>query len=618
MKRALFHITIVCLACLPLVTHLHACQDSLSSPISLPITEAYKRNYRYLGDILATLPGLWVRDLGATGQWASFRMAGSDENQPLVLLDGRPLTNPWTSICDLNLIPVEMISQIDVYPSQNPFGFSAIGGLINIVTRDVPSHRPYSKFVYRTGGHNFSDLDITYGQKISSRFEILSGALLQKYGENLPDKKFKGQQIRSKIKITLSRSIGLRYSVLHNKSDLDIPYSIPIPGDTLSLAAPHQKRSRFDHSLAVDLAAWGIQNTLSIDHTAISYDLSDNQTGTSTSYTAQSTALRFHQRTVILGLPLTLGIRAQRRQFRNSGGIWHKDTIIHGFFRGDLAVFGRFRNSFQVNPHVSTDDHLRWLLSNRLSFRIAERWSIWAGYAEAVRDPSLGERFGYPFLPTVSVTQGQLWVRHSVMDMMANPDLEPEFSKALETGMHWKWRAVQTYLRGYTRTARNLIRAVESDGGIRFTNKTKETFHGMEARIRLGPWWGFRSEATLNLIQAKDIDKNNLLERPNAWGNGTVSWAHDFFEGDLEVNGCLGVRYWTGFWRLVGDTPESSTLLYQNPGLMLDFKIWCTVIKNATVSFAVDNILGTDVAYVSTFPMPQQAIRLGFSWELYD
>jgi len=618
MKRTLFQITMACLSFLPSIMPLHAFQDSLSSPISLPITEAYKRNYRYLGDILATLPGLWVRDLGATGQWASFRMAGSDENQPLVLLDGRPLMNPWTGICDLNLIPVEMIRQIDVYPSQNPFGFSAIGGLINIITRDVPSNRPYSKFVYRTGDHNFSDLDITYGQKISSRFEILSGALLQKYGENLPDKKFKGQQIRSKIRVTLSRSIGLRYSILHNKSDLDIPYSIPIPGDTLSLAAPHQKRSRYDHSLAVDLAAWGIQNTLSIDHTAISYDLSDNRTSTSTSYPAQSTALRFHQQTVILGLPLTLGIRAQRRQFRNSGGIWNKDTIIHGFFRGDFTVFERFRNSFQVNPHVSIDDRLRWLLSNRLSFKIADRWNMRVGYAEAVRDPSLGERFGYPFLPTVSVTQDQLWARHSLMDVMANPNLEPEFSRALETGMHWEWRGIQTNLRGYTRTARNLIRATENDGGIRFANKTKETFHGMEAQILLGPWWGFRSEATLNLIQAKDIDKNNLLERPNSWGNGTVSWAHDFFGGDLEVNGCLGIRYWAGFWRLVGDTPESSSLLYQNPGFMLDFKIWCTVIKNATVSLAVDNILGTNVAYVSTFPMPQQAIRFGFSWELYD
>ena len=618
MKRTLFHITIACLTLLPSVTHLYAFQDSLSSPISLPITEAYKSNYRYLGDILATLPGLWVRDLGTTGQWASFRMAGSDENQPLVLLDGRPLMNPWTGICDLNLVPVEMISKIDVYPSQNPFGCSAIGGLINIVTRDVPSNRPYTKFVYRTGDHNFSDLDITYGQKISSRFEILSGALLQKFGENLPDKKFKGQQIRSKIKVTLSRSIGLRYSVLHNKSDLDIPYSIPIPGDTVSLASPHQKRSRYDHTLAVDLAAWGIRNTVGIDHTAISYDLSDNQTDVEKSYPAQSTAIRFHQRTVILGLPLSLGIRMQRRQLRNSGGIWHKDTIIHGFFHGDFTAFRRCRNSFQVNPHVSTDDRLRWLLSNRLSVKIAERWSMWAGYAEAVRDPTLGERFGYPFLPTVSVTQNQLWLRDSGMNVIANPDLEPEFSRALETGMHWKWRAVQTYIRGYTRTARNLIRATEGDGIIRFTNETKETFLGMETRVMLGPWWGFRSAMTVNLIKATDADKNNLLERPNAWGNGTISWAHDFFEGDLKVNGCLGVRYWTGYWRLVGDAPETSALLYQNPGLMLDFKIWCTVIKNATVSFAVDNILGTDVAYVSAFPMPQQAIRFGFSWELYD
>ena len=51
---------------------------------------------------------------------------------------------------------------------------------------------------------------------------------------------------------------------------------------------------------------------------------------------------------------------------------------------------------------------------------------------------------------------------------------------------------------------------------------------------------------------------------------------------------------------------------------MLDIKLACTIITNATFTLAVDNILGSDVAFVSAYPMPKQAIRVGISWQLLD
>lgn len=594
-------------------------QDSLFSSITFYIEDTQRKNYRYLGDMLSNVPGVWVGDIGSTGQWASYRMRGCFENQVMLLLDGRPLRDPWSGICDLNLIPVEMIEKIEIYPSLNQFGLTPIGAVINLVTSEIASNRPYTKFVYRTGSNNFSDLDITFGQKLSPKWEILSGALLKKYGETFPDKKYKSQQIRSKITYQPISTLEFRYSILHNKSDLYLPYSIPMPGDSTILTSPHRKRFRYDHTFQTKWNLWGTKNLLRVAHTSLSYEISGKVINIERMFPVYTTAIHFHQELHTGKGPLSWGIQSRFRQLKDHEGVRLKDSISKGYVQGQFSFKREYKTILQVHGHFSSDGKLRLLLANQFCWSPLSTLNLWMSYNEGVRDPSLGERFGYPLYPAVPVSYNQLTTISLLNQLYSNPNLKPEISRTIEAGMQWHLgNKIYTSIRPYYRDTRDLIQGVVTQKGGQFINQTKALFRGMETQFHFGPWVNFKASLILNLLKATDAEGENLLERPNLWGNGSLSWRHSFFQDDLNVHLTLSSRFWTGFWNLVGQTQEQSYLQYYNPGFILDFKAFFTIIKNATFTFAVDNILGTEVAFVSCFQIPKQMIRIGFSWVLFD
>ncbi len=597
-------------------SNLYSVTDSLFFATQLHIDGAQRKNYRYLGDILFSMPGYWVRDMSATGQWASGRVGG--QNHTLILLDGRPLNEPWSGNTELNLIPVELIDRIEIYQTINPFGFTHRGGLVNLVSKEIPSNRPYTKFVHRIGSDKFSDLDITFGQKFTQKFEISSGVLIKKYGELLPYEKYQSQQVRSKIKYAFSPNLEFRYTILSNKSDIDLPFYFNMPGDSLILTSPHRDRMRLDHTLETNWNLWGTSNTARFEYTSISHEIRQTNVIPAQSFPVKSTAFFLKQVLRLGKIPTSWGIRTTQNTVQDTTGFKYKNTIHHGFLQAEFLLSKNFKDHFQIHGHVSTHGKPDILLCNQLSWSPQPTLQIWTGYAQSVRDPSLGERFGYPFIPSVPEAENQLLVIQHWNNILPNPDLKPELGKTFDMGLRWQWKKVQAHFRSFYSTAQDLIDARIIADGIQFGNLNKATFEGVESLFHLGPWHGIQGSVTLNLLRARDGDGNDLLERSNLWGNGSLSWRHNFFEDDLKVNLCLASRFWSGFWKLNSLDWEQSYLQYQDPGFTLDFKIFCTVIQNANIYFAMDNILGREFAFVSHFFMPQRITRFGISWALLD
>ncbi len=220
-----------------------------------------KSNYGYFGDWFNHHPTTWIGGTEFLGEWSALRMRGSDEDQVTMLIDGFPLTDPLTGSNDLNLIPAELVDRIEVYPSLNPFGINSIGGVVNIVSRRLETERPYTRVVYRYISKLFSDLDITYSQKISPRVEIISGVLIKKYGYN---KEYASQKTRIGITYRPSKSLYLRYTMLNNNSDIDLPFDIPIPGDTTMVENPNLRNLRYDHLLLSEFDFRDVKTSLRI------------------------------------------------------------------------------------------------------------------------------------------------------------------------------------------------------------------------------------------------------------------------------------------------------------------------------------------------------------------
>ena len=100
----------------------------------------------YEGEIskpLDKLTSVAVIDYGQLGALKSIQVRGSTTAQVLVLIDSRPINDPRSGEAELHQIPTDAIDRIEVIkgPASAVYGSSAIGGVINIITKS-PSKKP--------------------------------------------------------------------------------------------------------------------------------------------------------------------------------------------------------------------------------------------------------------------------------------------------------------------------------------------------------------------------------------------------------------------------------------------------------------------------------------------
>lgn len=87
--------------------------------------------------VLGQAVGAHVRSMGGLGAYSSLTLRGASANQCLVLIDGQRLNAPSGGGVDLSKIPLAEVERIDIIRGSDSalFGESAMGGIVNIVTR---------------------------------------------------------------------------------------------------------------------------------------------------------------------------------------------------------------------------------------------------------------------------------------------------------------------------------------------------------------------------------------------------------------------------------------------------------------------------------------------------
>jgi outer membrane receptor for ferrienterochelin and colicins len=120
-------------------------QQSLSDvPISLSVLdsrEIVRRNSQTLDEALRYVPGVNMtgNQINIRGSSGYNRGAGS---RVLMLLDGIPLITGDTGELNFETIPVGEVERVEVVKGASSalYGSNALGGVINVITRDIPDH----------------------------------------------------------------------------------------------------------------------------------------------------------------------------------------------------------------------------------------------------------------------------------------------------------------------------------------------------------------------------------------------------------------------------------------------------------------------------------------------
>ncbi len=110
-------------------------------------------------DVLEHVNGVDVRQRGAGGVQTDIGIRGASFEQTLIMVDGVAISDPQTGHHNMNL-PVNLsdIERIEVVkgPAARIYGPNAMGGVINIITRDVKENAVGGRAAY--GEHGYYDI----------------------------------------------------------------------------------------------------------------------------------------------------------------------------------------------------------------------------------------------------------------------------------------------------------------------------------------------------------------------------------------------------------------------------------------------------------------------------
>lgn len=139
--------------------------------------EIEKSGAQNLADALTGLTSVNMSDYGGPGATKNIRMRGSTASQVLVSVDGRPINNPRDGTVDLSTIPLDNIDKIEVVhgPGSSLYGSSAMGGIVNIITKSPPKKGQKTELYTSFGTARTYVERMSYGAKISEFSYLING-----------------------------------------------------------------------------------------------------------------------------------------------------------------------------------------------------------------------------------------------------------------------------------------------------------------------------------------------------------------------------------------------------------------------------------------------------------
>jgi outer membrane cobalamin receptor len=177
-------------------------------------------DYRFLGGILESFPGVFMMDQESEGQYSQATFDGVDWRAVRVSSNGRGLNDPASGVFKLYDFTAEYADRIEVVTGPRAFlyGLNSTGAAVNLVTKNYNSNKPFTKFNYSEGAYGYSNVDGTFSQNISRKTNVTLG-----FQHQTTDGRFIGEahdawNAREKIRYNISHDLNIILSHYHTST----------------------------------------------------------------------------------------------------------------------------------------------------------------------------------------------------------------------------------------------------------------------------------------------------------------------------------------------------------------------------------------------------------------
>lgn len=247
-----------------------------------------RHQYRTLTEALRGVPGMHIVQQGGRGSVSSVFTRGTNSNETLVLLNGNPINDPSspTGAFDFSTIVLNDVDRIEVVrgPQSALYGTQAIGGVINIITRQGGG-TPASRLQVEGGTLGTLNLSASSSGSVGGTdYSFAASRHATKGNDITPSRLRRGApeekdstthslvsgQITSQLTDQVTGSLFGRFIDINNETDSDQPGGIGSEGQAYELFASGSLKGKFDKGrwfpeLAVSYARYHRNNHNSPD-----------------------------------------------------------------------------------------------------------------------------------------------------------------------------------------------------------------------------------------------------------------------------------------------------------------------------------------------------------------
>ena len=485
-------------------------EQSGSAITVLTEQELERRQIRVVADALRDVPGATVSRSGGPGALTEVYLRGAESNQTLVLIDGVEVNNPDGGAFDFsNLLDLE-VERIEILrgPQSVLWGSSAIGGVINIITRraqqpwQASARLEAGSFATRQAAGSVGGRGDRYDALLSGTwFDTNGWSAGSAWRGNSEDDAttigtllFKGS---ARPRDDLELSVMERYT--HTRSDFDafLGGSIRPVVDSNDQADSRQNLLRLQGRFTLFGGAW--EHLLG----ASRYDLDSKTDSTgfeafdSTSHSNQLD----YQSNYFLSTPgaeqtLTVLVKDKQDEARNT---YFASNSIHNTGLALQYGLGLAERLF-LTVGARHDFNDRFDDADTYRLTAAYLWPatgarLHASYGTAVKNPTLTELFGFSG------------------DFQGNPDLQPEESRGFDIG--WEQALLDQRLRFDVTGFHNRIDNIIVGAGRTVINLPGESrTRGIELSINAELAPKLNGTLAYTYTDAEDSEGQDIPRRP--------------------------------------------------------------------------------------------------------
>jgi outer membrane receptor for ferrienterochelin and colicins len=553
-------------------------------------------------DAAEALEELGNLQIQRTFRGAAISLRGLDPEYTLVLIDGDRQPGATGGAVDLQRYGIENIERIEIVrgPSSALYGSEAIGGVINIITRD--SDEPLRASASAAGG-SLGRYDFTgfVAARVSDALRLTAGGALHNVNSfsndttPLTDGSARRQwSLNGSVRVDPNSKNRIRLSGEYVRTDLQ--GIDPGAGRAIFDRRQLQERSQTALDYRLERGNLSMRSRATFGTYREQYLL--DQRGADVLDRFEDNSETLGQISSVLGWQvrprhaLTFGFEELFQSLRS-------ERLSGPGRRFRLGLFGQYtwtayeqgdrRLGVAVGARGDTDSQFGAQLSPKLALRFthAERWSLHASYGRGFRAPSFQElllRFENPSVGYV---------------VEGNPELGAERSHGVDVGgsvQPAKWLRVEASF--FRNDVRGMIATVTRDDNVNGTlfsydNIDRVWTMGVESSIRFQYEQTFRLQTSYTLTLSETGEGRRLEGRPLHRVQMSANFQHPKYKFGATVRGVaqLGRTYYTD------DGQTTAEPLYQ-----LDARVYARFLDELEVFVGADNVADAGDGFTTLQP----------------